>query len=71
MSKAPSVAKAAPASCDDAVLAPPVSCEASGLPNDSSVAGVLEKVAELNDACPPAVLLEDSWPTKLRNVWSP
>ena len=42
-----SVAKAVPALCDNAATAPSVPPEASSLPNDPCVAGLLEKVAEL------------------------
>ena len=47
LGKAPSVAKAIPAPCDNAAPAPSVPLEASSLPNDPSVATLMEKVTEL------------------------
>ena len=41
------MAKAVPAPCDNAAPAPSVPLEACGQPDDPSVAGLLEKLAEL------------------------
>ena len=49
LGKVPSVAKAGTAPCGNAAPAPSVPLEASSLPNDPSVAGLLKKVAELKE----------------------